>query len=432
MIPSRRLPEDETQERNTQMSKYQVSIAKRNGATVKETVRRAVDLVGGLEKYVKPGQSVLLKPNYTGLLTPGTGAVTSLEVQEAIVLLLQEMGVTDITIGDGCGTVHIGTTRIFEETGVKAMADRLGVKTIDLNQDKMVEKSDPRFREIDKVRVSQTLYNVDLVINIPVIKTHAMTNATAASKNLKGGIAPNEKRRFHKILLHQAIADMLCIMPPVLTIVDGLVAQEGLGPAEGTPVPLDVIMAGDNTVAVDGVILEIMQMPLEEVKHLEYAVEMGLGSCDLNDIEVLGDPIPSIGRPFRRATTDVKEYPGVEIYTENACCGCISTMVIALNRMNAIGDLQKFKDLQVCCGTSLPAGVEIKNMCFLGRCTRALYAKYSKDPATADKVHLICEGCAPCALEVEEGIREVYHIDRSDPNFCFASAESIEEQKNKE
>ena len=71
-------------------------------------------------------------------------------------------------------------------------------------------------------------------------------------------------------------------------------------------------------------------------------------------------------------------------------------------------------------------------MCFLGRCTRALYAKYSKDPATADKVHLICEGCAPCALEVEEGIRAVYNIDRSDPNFCFASAESIEEQKNKE
>ena len=406
--------------------KYQVSVVRQREMTVQETVRKAVDLIGGLKKFVQPGQRVLLKPNYTGLLVPGSGAVTSLEVQEAVVLLLQEMGVTDITIGDGCGTAHIGTTRIFEETGVKAMADRLNVKTIDLNLDRMVEKSDPRFREIDKVKVAQTMYDVDLVINLPVIKTHAMTNATCASKNLKGAIAPNEKRRFHKILLHQAIADMLCVMPPVLTIVDGLVAQEGLGPAEGTPVPLGIIMAGENTLAVDGVALNIMEMPLEDVKHLCCAVEMGLGSCDLKDIELLGDDIAEIRRPFRPATSDIKEFPGVEIYTENACCGCISTLMIALGRMNAIGDLPKFKDLQVCVGTTLPDDVVFKNMCFIGRCTRTLYNKTSQEADKADKVHLICEGCAPCALEVEEGIRAVYNIDRSDPNFCFASAESIE------
>ena len=93
--------------------KYQVSIVRQREMTVQETVRKAVDLIGGLKKFVQPGQRVLLKPNYTGLLVPGSGAVTSLEVQEAVVLLLQEMGVTDITIGDGCGTAHIGTTRIF-------------------------------------------------------------------------------------------------------------------------------------------------------------------------------------------------------------------------------------------------------------------------------------------------------------------------------
>lgn len=409
--------------------KYKVSVVKRNGKSVQETIRKAVDLIGGLERFVKPGQKVLLKPNYTGLLIPGEGGVTSLEVQEGVILLLQELGVTDITIGDGCGTVHIGTTKIFQETGVKAMADRLGVKTMDLNLDRMVEKRDPRFREIDKVRVASTMYDVDLVINLPVIKTHAMTNATCASKNLKGAIAPAEKRRFHNILLHQAIADMLCVMPPVLTIVDGLVAQEGLGPAEGTPVALDMIMAGENTLAVDGVALDIMCMPLEDVQHLKLAQDMGLGSCLLDDIEVLGDDLAIFRRPFRRATTDIKEFPGVEIYSENACCGCISTLMIALGRMNAIGDLTKFKDLQVCVGTGVPEGTVYKNMCFIGRCTRGAYTRACGDPANEGRVHMISEGCAPCALEVEEGIRSVYNIDRSDPNFCFTSAKVIETDK---
>lgn len=412
---------------------YQVSVVKRNDSTVKDTIKKAVDLIGGFEKFVKPGQSVLLKPNYTGLLVPGTGAVTSLEVQEGIILLLQKMGVTDITIGDGCGTVHIGTTKIFQETGVKAMADRLGVKTMDLNLDKMVEKTDPRFREIEQVKVAQTIYDVDLVINVPVIKTHAMTNATLSSKNLKGCIAPAEKRRFHNILLHQAIADMLCIMPPVLTIVDGLVAQEGLGPAEGTPVPLGIIMAGSNTVAIDGVCLDMMCMPVEDVKHLKYACEMGLGSCDLNDIEILGDGIDDLRRPFRRAVTEEKQFDGVELYTENSCCGCLSTLMIALGRMDAIGDLPLFKDLQVCIGTGGQLkDTELKKMCFIGRCAKAAYNRAKADPETADKAFLISEGCAPCALEVEEGIRRVYGIDRSDPNFCFAKANDIEEHKSKE
>lgn len=411
------------------MEKYKVSVVKhQEGTEVKDTVRKAVELIGGIEQYIKPGQSVLLKPNYTGLLSPGTGAVTSLEILEGIGLYLKECGVTDITIGDGCGTVHIGTQKIMDEVGVTDLANRLGAKTIDLNKTPMVDRTHPGFKEIESVRVSQFIYDVDLVINVPVIKTHAMCGATAAMKNMKGCIAPQEKRRFHKIHLHQAIADLQLVMPKYLTITDGLIAQEGLGPAEGTPVPLGIVMASDNPVAMDGVILEIMEMSPDDVMHVKLANEMGIGSIDLKDIDILGDGIDGIKRKFRPATTDIKDFDGVEIYECNACSGCIAALMITLGRLNAIGDLPMFKDLQVCIGTSKPEQLEeYKNFFYIGKCAKNIYEKEKSNP----NVHYIA-GCAPAGLEIEERIREVYQIDRSDPMFFTAGANAVDGMKSRE
>jgi len=359
----------------------------------------------------------MLKPNYTGLLSPKTGAVTSLEVLEGVILTLQEFGIKDIIIADGCGTVHVGTNRIFDKIGVIALAKRLSATTLDLNLCRMVSKTHQGFIELASCKVAECIYNVDLVINIPVIKTHAMTWVSAAMKNMKGVLAPTEKRRFHTINLHQAIADLQLILPKCITIVDGLIAQEGLGPAEGTPVPLDIIIAGDNMVAVDGVILEIIGMERKDVKYIDLADKMGIGSCDMDHIEVLGEDISTIKRSFRPAITDIKEFPGVEIYEEDACSGCIAALMIALGRMNSIGDLPMFKNLQVCIGRKKPIALkEYKNFFYIGNCARAIYEKESK---ISKKVHFIA-GCAPAALEIEERIREVYGIDRSDPDFCFA------------
>ncbi len=412
------------------MEKYQVAVVKhREGCEVKDTVARAVGLIGGIEKFAKPGQTVMLKPNYTGLLSPDTGAVTSLLALEGITLFLQEHGITDITIADGCGTVHIGTQKIMDEVGVTALAEKLGVKTLDLNTTPMVEVKHEGYREIKSVKVSKAVLDADLVINVPVIKTHAMCGATAAMKNMKGCIAPAEKRRFHKIHLHQAIADLQLALPPYLTITDGLIAQEGLGPAEGTPVPLNIIMASENPVAMDGVILEIMQMSPDDVKHIKLAAEMGLGSIDLKDIDILGDGIDGIKRKFRPATTDIKEFDGVEIYECNACSGCIAALMITLGRLNAIGDLPHFKDIQVCVGTGKPANLkEYKNFFYIGKCAKAIYEKeHAKYP---DQVHYIA-GCAPAALEIEERIREVYNFDRSDPMFFTAGAQAVDGMRSK-
>lgn len=403
--------------------KYQVSVVKKNENTLKETVKTALDLIGGLEKFVRPGQKVMIKPNYTGDLDPNEGGVTSVETQEAIIQVLNDYGIDDITIAEGCGCVHIGTMRIFDNVGVTEMAKRYNVKLVDLNKCPTREIFDERFKEIESVKVSEGLFGYDLIINVPVIKTHAQCVATCAVKNMKGGVAPKEKRHFHAVHLHQAIADFNLILPKTIVIVDGIVGQEGMGPAEGDRVPLGLIIAGDNAVAVDGVVLSIMGIDPQEVKHVIYAADLGIGSYKLEDIEVLGEKIHNVRRPFRKAETDIKEYPGVEIFESNACSGCINSLVIALNRIRGCGDLDKFKDLQLCIGTDKPKGADYKNFFYIGKCALTNYnAEVEKHP---DNVHFIA-GCAPAGLEIEERIREVYGIERSNPLYYAAAKKATD------
>ncbi|MFZ5753726.1 MAG: DUF362 domain-containing protein [Bacillota bacterium] len=391
-------------------TKGKVAVVHKGVNSTYETIKKAVDLLGGIGRFVKPGQKVMLKPNYTGNLLPETGSVTSLAVLEGIIVMLQEVGIENIIIGEGCGTVHVGTSRIFENVGVSKLAERYNVMLRDLNLDKMITVKDKRFKELKEVKVAETVYNVDLIINIPMLKTHPLTDVTLSLKNMKGVIAPTEKRRFHNINLHQAVADLHLVLPKYLTIADGLIAQEGLGPAEGTPVPLGLIIAGDNPVAVDSVCSRIMGFNPADIRHIRYSAEIGIGSYSLSDIEIVGATIESVARKFEPAVTALKEYPGVEIYSSNPCSGCIAALVIALDRMLKMGDLVKFEGLQICLGSATQNIKNIKRLFYLGNCTKQNYEKSKCNP----NVHYI-EGCAPPGLEVEERIREVYGIPRSNP-----------------
>lgn len=391
--------------------KYQVSVVEQKGKSYLEMVREAVELIGGIEKYVLPGQKVMLKPNYTADLDPKSGALTSNEILEAVIVYLQESGITDITIGEGCGTVHIGTMRIYEKLGVTALAEKYGVRLVDLNKTKLVKLTDPRFTEVGQIMVSEEAYQHDLVINIPVIKTHAQCGVTLALKNMKGIVAPAEKRRFHSLDLNRAIAEMNLILPKTLVIMDGLTGQEGMGPSEGTPVPLGIVMAGENAVAVDGVCCALMSIDPQEIKYIQHCERFGLGSSSLEDIEILGDGIDGVKRPFRKAVGNLKAYEGVELYTKNACSGCMNSLILTLNRIYGGGDLERFKDLQLCIGTVDP-DVEHKNFFFIGKCTAASYNKHKDDP----NVHFV-PGCAPAALQIEESLREICKVDRSKPLF---------------
>jgi hypothetical protein len=240
---------------------------------------------------------------------------------------------------------------------------------------------------------------------------------------MKGVLHPKDKRRFHVLNIHKAIADLNAILPPTFTLVDGLIGQEGLAPAEGAPVNLGVIIAGENTVAVDSVCTRIMGFDPEEIEHIQYAVKKKLGSCKLNDIETIGEKISDVKYDFTPAEVELGEYENVEIINADACSSCIAAITLALNRMDSMGDLINFDDLQIVIGSGEPEMEKFRKCFVVGNCGQGSYKKMKRNFPD------ICfiPGCAPPALEVEERIREHYGIERSDPmGFSSRSYEELD------
>ena len=190
-----------------------VSIVKKNKKTVLETVREAVGLLGGMRVFVKPGQRVMLKPNCTGPLSSEDGAVTSNEVLESVIILAKEAGAAQVDIVEGSGAFHLGTMRIFQTLGVDALAKRLDVGLFDANETGFETVRNPAFRMLEEIELSKKVWEYDVIINIPVMKTHPLTEITVAYKNMNGLLSPKDKRRFHDYNMRKAIVDLTTALP---------------------------------------------------------------------------------------------------------------------------------------------------------------------------------------------------------------------------
>ena len=393
--------------------KERVSVVKRLD-TVLDTVRKAMDYLGGMEAYIKPGQSVLLKPNCTGPLSSEDGAATSLEVLESIIILAKEAGAGKIDIVEGSGAFHLGTPKIFEILGVTELAKRYGVGLYDVNSMEFKMVTSERFCFMDYIEICAAVWDYDVIINIPVIKTHPLTDITVTYKNMNGLLSPTDKRRFHDLNMRRAIVDLTAALPPYLTIVDGLTAMEGLGPLEGTPVDLGIIMAGDNPLAVDATAARIMEFEPEEVEYIRNAQEAGHGSAKEEDIEILGNAIEEVKYPFKTSEPQSKGYEGVKIFEQampQKCFGCRAVMTIALTRIRESGQLPHFEGMQVLLNGSEPENIpelkEGEHLFCLGNCTAEYYEKHKDNP----NVHFVL-GCAPSGLTTEEAFRDVYQTPR--------------------
>lgn len=389
-----------------------VSVVKRE-ESVYETVKKAMDYLGGMEAYIKPGQSVLLKPNYTGPLGSDDGAATSNAVLESVIVLAKQAGAGKIDIVEGSGAVHLGTKKIYELLGVTQVAEKHHVGLYDANQMEFRKVTSEKFHFMDYIEICSAAWNYDVIINLPVIKTHPLTEITVAYKNMNGLLSPIDKRRFHDLNMRRAIVDLTEALPSYLTIVDGLTAMEGLGPMEGTPVDLGIIMAGDNPLAVDATAARIMEFDPEKIEYLLYAQEAGHGSLREKDIEILGNTIEQVRYPFKSSEPQSQQYEGVTIFEQEMpekCYGCRAVMTIALTRIRDMGQLPLFKGMKILLNGSPEEPIELKEgeqLFCLGNCTKEYFEKH-KDLPNIDFIL----GCAPAGLTTEEHFRKVYQIER--------------------
>jgi uncharacterized protein (DUF362 family) len=354
-----------------------VAIQRIREGRVEEAVRRAVADVGGMSRYVASGARVLIKPNLLCTRNWRTGTTVNPAVVEAIVHLAWEAGAGDVLIGDGSG-VGEDTDKVFQVLGYDVLARRCGARLVNLNRNpERVEC--PMGVALDQIPISRTALEADVLVNIPMLKTHSQTIVTLSLKNMKGVVHSRGKREMHFVDLEQGIVDLNRVIAAHLVVVDGTVGQEGLGPAAGEPVEMNLILAGTNRVAVDAVCCHVMGVDPQMVRHITLASEAGLGPLALEEIVLKGESLKSVQRPFKLPVFDLREmspYEGVSIVEGTACSGCTGQVMVALKELQENGELDRIVEalgqLSIIYGEdALVPDAPSKSVClYLGKCQR--------------------------------------------------------------
>jgi uncharacterized protein (DUF362 family) len=136
------------------------------------------------------------------------------------------------------------------------------------------------------------------VISAAKLKTHLATTVTLGMKNLFGLLPDKFKAKYHARGISDVAVDINTVIKPALTVIDGFVGMEGKGPVDGTPVTMNLIIAGTNVVSTDATACRVMGMDPSQVKHIPKASEKGLGSLEQ---QVLGEKIADVERVFKSA-----------------------------------------------------------------------------------------------------------------------------------
>jgi hypothetical protein len=220
---------------------------------------------------------------------------------------------------------------------------------------------------------------------------------------MKGVITDNEKKAFHRIGLNQALTDLNSAVKQDFIVVDGICASELMI----RPVHLGIVMAATDPVAVDSVAVHIMGHDPKKVCHIRIAAEHGLGQMELDQIRVAGESIESVRTPLKLPPKNLTELvasfsPQIrdKIFIEEgeACSGCISQILLALNRLGHAGlELPNWiEPLVVVIGPRARLPSPVKNVLLVGNCTKPLKKR---------GVNYV-EGCMPRSMDIIKGIEQ--------------------------
>jgi uncharacterized protein (DUF362 family)/Pyruvate/2-oxoacid:ferredoxin oxidoreductase delta subunit len=255
---------------------------------VQEAIRGALAPFGGMRRFVQPKMRVLLKPNLLSPADPERAVTTHPAVVQTVAEMVKEAG-GEVWIGDSPGGAGDNMAQVWAKTGM--------IRVSELTSAHLVPFQGVAWKSLNgkSYFIARPVFEADLIINLPKLKTHTLTLYTGALKNLFGTIPGTRKREIHFRApsvreFSNALVDVLEIVRPALTIMDGVVGQEGNGPgASGTPRRYGLITASTDPVALDTIMAKAMGCPPGGVLHLVEAAHRGLGIGDADLIKIEGD-----------------------------------------------------------------------------------------------------------------------------------------------
>ena len=259
-----------------------------------EPVFKALDLID-YAKAIEGKDRVLIKVNFICEKRWDTGATTDPIVVEAIIKKLTALPVK-IYVVESDATIT-SADKAYVATGMKEMCDRNGIEFINLRNVKdVVTLKIPDCKTLKSIKVPR-MVTESAVISAAKLKTHLSTTVTLGMKNMFGLLPDKFKAKYHARGISDIITDINTVLKPTLTVIDGFVGMEGKGPVNGTPVKMDLIIAGTDVVATDATASRIMGFDPSEIKHISTAHERGVGT--MNYIQVLGEEIENVTKPFK-------------------------------------------------------------------------------------------------------------------------------------
>ncbi len=302
---------------------------------LQELLRR----LGGVAKFVKPGQTVVIKPNLVSDhgLRDGKyvgGIVTDIRVVKALAeILLPVAG--KVIIAEGSSINRSETSKMFSLYGYDRLIDLDPGKMelVDLNRDEVVEKAIPGGKRMASRKIPLTLEKADVIISVPVLKIHFAAVASLGVKHLQGAVPPLEKYMTHFFGLWQNLVNIHHVIKPKLTIIDGLVGQEDFGPVSGVPKKMDVLIGGTNPVAVDAVAMRVMGLDPASSPPVWMAYMQGLGPIEEERITVVGRRVEEVSKPFKQPVIDLTGGADISVHGESACPGCRGYLHFVLSKL---------------------------------------------------------------------------------------------------
>ena len=255
---------------------------------------RGIELLGGLDRFVSPGERILLKPNILAADRPENVVTTHPSVLSGCIRLLREAG-AEVRFGDSPGLDS--PAHAAKRSGLLAAGIAAGAEFVDFSTTSRVDN--PRADLVSSFPVAQAVHECDGIVNLPKMKTHQLTRITGAVKNLFGCISGKRKALYHVQFqdvdkFSALLVELNMLLRPRLHVMDGIVAMDGNGPRSGDPRPMHVLILSADPVAVDATFCRLVAMDPTFVPTTVVGHQQGLGRFQEDQIKVLGDPLESL------------------------------------------------------------------------------------------------------------------------------------------
>lgn len=293
------------------------------------------------------GKRVLLKPNLLAKHAPEKAVTTHPAVVRAVIRAVRRRGAASITVADSPGGIYTPALMrsIYKVSGLTDVCREEGAA---LYTDCKSRETAAKGKLVKQFTLIEPVLDCDVLINLPKLKTHMMTGLSAATKNLFGCIPGLQKAEWHmrfpdKERFGQMLIDLLCTVKPGFAVLDGILAQEGDGPAGGTPRPVGILAAAEDHLQMDLALCRMLGIRPPDVPYLGAAIRRGLCPSDFDMTLAKGQaelcrPIPGYRLPSSWGSVDFADkapravrwaVPAVErflaprpVINKSRCIGC--------------------------------------------------------------------------------------------------------------